>query len=196
MHKDFEIKLSALFAAIWSVFEVSAGTFLHLAKVPFRGFFISLFAVIILVFANKFIKQKRNFLLIGLVTAAIKMMSLGGFILNPILAVIAQSLIAFVVFSLIKPELISASITGGLILLYTFTHAIIIQIIFFGFDIYKIYHSLINEFAKTVSLGEVSFLTLIIIFGLSHLIGGVLAGLAGWKLGNDVNKLVQKGISQ
>lgn len=173
---------TAIMASLWSFIEITFGTWLHITKLPFRGLILSIVAAILLVFAKKILPYKGSLLLIAVITVSIKSTLTGVFILNPIIAMIMESIFAEFFFSVLKPNLIGSIISGMAVLFYTFTHSIIAQIFFFGFDIINVYVSILGKFINIHSDKQTFAILLLTCYLFIHLILGAIAGWLGFKI--------------
>ena len=188
-----QIRYTAVFAAIWSVFEITAGTFLHLAKVPFRGFIMSLIAAVILVIASGFINYKGAFVLIGAVAATFKAVTIGGLVITPVIAIFLESVLAEVTFIIFGSSLLRAIIAGALVVFYTFVHGILAQLFFFGMNIYKIYSDILSEISTFADINGIGIVHLLIGIGLIHILFGIAAGLFGRAIAINTKRILADG---
>ncbi|MEX1276067.1 MAG: hypothetical protein WEE20_09045 [Bacteroidota bacterium] len=176
------IASTAIFGALWGLFELTAGTLLHAGRIPFRGVILACGATIILVTARQFLHYRGALILMGAVASGLKTVSLGGFVLTPILAIVIESVGAEIVFGLFRYHLPSALLTGGFILLYTFAHGLLAQGVFFGLEIYAVYARILGELFSWIRLNpDYVWIALLALAGL-HLLLGMTAGFIGWLL--------------
>lgn len=181
-----QIARTAVFGALWGVVEVTAGNALHLAKVPFRGVIMALMAVAILACARRFAAYRGSLILIGAIAATFKAGSMGGFVITPMLAIFAEALIAESVFTTMGYGRMTSLIAGILGLLYTFLHGVIMQVFFFGLDIFDVYGNILSE----ISGSDVNIYILMALLGIAHVIAGAAAGLVGFKIGHKTNQIL------
>lgn len=185
-----EVYQTAVLGSIWAFVEITAGTLLHLSRVPFRGLMLSVIASILLVTAKNIINYKGSLVSLGLICASLKTMISGVFILNPIIAIIIESIIAELVFIFFKNGFFGSVLAGISVLFYTFLHSILAQIFFFGFEIFKVYESLISNIfpIKTQNISLIYFV--FFAYAFIHLILGGLSGFIGFRLGTKTLALI------
>lgn len=187
-----EIVMTALFGALWGVIELTLGTVLHAAKLPFRGTLLTIVAVVLISISRSFVNYKGSILAISSVAASLKLITIPGFNITPFLAIMIEGIIGELVFSILSYNLISSLITGALILLYTLIHSFVMQGVFFGFGIYNVYLDLINSIGKSINYkGEISYLIVPIIV-LMYILFGLFAGWFGWATANRAREILKE----
>jgi hypothetical protein len=182
---------TGVFAALWGLAEISLGVLLHASKIPFRGAIMSILAITILVCARSIINYKGSLVLLGLVTATFRLLLGVGFNVTPFLAIIIESFIADLILSKIGYSWQTSLLTGGLIMLYSLIHGLIMQMIFLGVDIYKIYYQLLLKISNFIGISESSVLVIIILFPFIQIGLGIFAGSFGWSVGKNIQILMK-----
>lgn len=173
---------TAIIAALWAFIEITLGTGMHAAKVPFRGLILSIIAAGLLVFAKNILQYRGVLIMLGFISVTIKSTLTGIFIINPLIAILMESIFAEIVFLFVKPNSIGSIIAGMFVLFYTFLHSIIAQIFFFGFDIINVYVAIIGKFIN-INVDKSSYaLILIISYMFLHLMLGAVAGWFGHRV--------------
>jgi hypothetical protein len=182
-----EIARTALFGALWGIVEISAGNTLHLAKVPFRGLIMALIAMAMLVCAKRFAPFRGSLLLIGAIAATFKAGSMGGFVLTPMIAIFAESVIAEVVFLFAGYSWISSTVVGATGLAYTFAHGVLMQVFFFGFNIFNVYGNILSN----ITGNNMNIYLILSILAVLHLIFGAASGLIGFSIAQKTDRILQ-----
>lgn len=182
---------TAVFAAVWGLAEISIGTFLHASKIPFHGAIMSLAAISILVTAKSVLNYKGSLILLGIVTATFRLFLGVGFNITPFAAILIESLIAEIILNRFGFNRITCVITGALIMTYTLLHGLIMQAIFLGTDIYKVYYQLILNFTNKIGLAENIVLIALLSVPFVHLTFGALSASFGFSVGSQIQKLME-----
>ncbi|MBL1211823.1 MAG: hypothetical protein HND52_00580 [Ignavibacteriae bacterium] len=182
---------TAVFAAIWGLAEISLGTFLHASKIPFRGAIMSLLATAVLVCAKVVLKYKGSLILLGIVTATFRLFLGVGFNITPFAAIIIESVIAEIVINKFGFRRTAAVLTGTLIMVYSITHGLIMQALFLGIDIYKMYYELILKVTNKAGLSEELVLILILLIPVIQIGLGAASGSFGFSVGNQINNMIE-----
>lgn len=180
--KPIDLYRTAILAALWAFIEITFGTWLHAARLPFRGLLLSIVASGLLVFSKSILQYRGSLILLGFISISIKTTLTGVFILNPILAMMMESIFAEICFTIFKPNAFGSVIGGMVVLFYTFIHSVIAQIFFFGFDIVNVYVSILGRFIAMPIEKNTYALLLILAYLFIHLFIGAISGWFGYKI--------------
>jgi ABC-type thiamin/hydroxymethylpyrimidine transport system permease subunit len=176
-----------VFGALWGAAEMTLGSLLHVLNVPFSGALLAGIGITIALIGRLFVPRTGSVLFIGLVTALLKMLSLGGIVLNPMIGIVAESLLVEVVLTLWgRPRRASFAVAGSLAALWPFVHPFFTQGILAGQGILTIYGRTLEKGAKLLGLDPSALL--LVLGGLIgiHLLIGIIAGLLAWDAGRIV----------
>lgn len=182
---------TAVFAAVWGLAEISIGTFLHASKIPFRGAIMSLVAILVLVSARSVLNYKGSLILLGIVTATFRLFLGVGFNITPFVAILIESLIAEIILNRFGFNRVTCIITGGAVMIYTLLHGLIMQAVFLGMDIYKVYYELVLSFTNKIGLAENIVLIALLSVPLVHLTLGGLSASFGYSVGKQIQNLME-----
>jgi ABC-type thiamin/hydroxymethylpyrimidine transport system permease subunit len=176
-----------VFGALWGAAEMTLGSLLHVLNVPFSGVLLAGIGITIALIGRLFVPRTGSVLFIGLVTALLKMLSLGGIVVNPMIGIVAESLLAEVVLSLWgRPRRASFVVAGGLAVFWPFVHPFFTQGILAGQGILTVYGWTLEKGANLLGLDPSALL--LILGGLVgvHFLIGIIAGLLAWDAGRIV----------
>jgi ABC-type thiamin/hydroxymethylpyrimidine transport system permease subunit len=176
-----------VFGALWGAAEMTLGSLLHVLNVPFSGAVLAGIGITIALIGRLFVPRTGSVLFIGLVTALLKMLSLGGIVLNPMIGIVAESLLAEVALTLLgRPRRASFVVAGGLAVFWPFVHPFFTQGILAGQGILTVYGWTLEKGAKLLGLDPSALL--LVLGGLIgvHLLIGIIAGLLAWDAGRIV----------
>lgn len=177
-----------VFGALWGVAETSLGSLLHVLNVPFTGAFMGGIGITIALIGRHFVPQRGSVLLIGLVTACVKMLSLGGIVLNPMIGIVAEAVLAELMLGLLgRPRRQSFVVAAAIAALWSLIHPFFTQGLLAGEGLVTVYGWTIQRGARLLGLdASAVLLVLALLVGL-HLAIGAVAGLLAW----DVGRLVE-----
>jgi ABC-type thiamin/hydroxymethylpyrimidine transport system permease subunit len=176
-----------VFGALWGAAEMTLGSLLHVLNVPFSGAVLAGIGITIALIGRLFVPRTGSVLFIGLVTALLKMLSLGGIVLNPMIGIVAESLLAEVVLTLWgRPRRASFVVAGGLAVFWPFVHPFFTQGILAGQGILTVYGWTLEKGANLLGLDPSALL--LVLGGLVgvHWLIGIIAGLLAWDAGRIV----------
>ena len=83
---------AALYGALWGALEATAGTALHLGRVPFRGEIMGLLGLVCLVCLRRLQPRVGVVLVAGLTAIFLKIFTLGGLYPGPLVGIAIQTL--------------------------------------------------------------------------------------------------------
>jgi hypothetical protein len=108
---------AALYGALWGALEATAGTALHLGRVPFRGEVMGLLGLVCLVCLRRLQPRVGVVLAAGLTAMFLKVFTLGGFFLGPLVGIAVQTLAVEIGFIVARGPVAAA--VGGAVALGT-----------------------------------------------------------------------------
>lgn len=182
-----ELAYVAVFGALWGGLEMTLGAYLHVIRLPFTGVIMAGVGLPIALVGRRFVPQRGSVLMIGLVTALLKMLSVGGVVLNPMIAILAQSLLAeLALLAVGRPRRLAYVLAGALGVSWNVVHPFLTQGLLSGWGIVRVYEWTIERGARLLGLEPSA--ALVILGGLLvvHFATGALAGWLAWNVGDRV----------
>ncbi len=187
-----ELVYVAIFGAIWGALELTLGSYLHVIFPPLADTFLvglimaSLGAVVALV-GYHFVPRTGAVFMIGVITAVLKMISLGGVKAGPLVAILAESLLMELgLYVARKPRRWGFVLAGVLAVSWNFFHKFIMMYILFGKGVYEVYAGMVQEGAGLLRIDAAYALAIIVLLFLIRIVAGGLAGWIAWDLGRVV----------
>ncbi len=184
-----ELVLIGTFGALWGVIETTLGSVIHLANIPFKGIILGGIGVTILLIGRLFVPRRGATLAMGIVTAVLKMFSLGQSVNNPMLAIFIEALLAEGVLTLHgRISRKAFLLAGAAAIAWNFFHPFLTWGILAGQGILTIWTSTIENGARTLGLSpDLAWAVVAILLGI-HVLGGLLAGWLGWQVGQQIRR--------
>ncbi len=187
-----ELVTLAVFGALWGVVEISLGSLLHVLNVPLTGLFMTALGITIALVGRLYVPKRGATIFIGLIAALLKMFSLGGIVINPMLGIIAASLLAEIVLSAFRhPRRLAFVLAGGLAVLWTLVHPFFTQSFLAGRGVLVIWLDLLDEGTRLFGLNPNAAWVIVAALVLLRLGVGGVAGWVAWDLGQAIQKRVQ-----
>jgi len=178
-----------IFGALWGVVEMTLGSVLHTLNVPFSGVVLTGIGITVALIGRLFVPRPGSVLFIGLVTTGLKIFSLGGIVINPMIGIIAESLLAEGALTVLgRLRRVSFVTAGGLATLWPFVHPFFTQGILAGAGLLTIYQRTLTNGAKLLGLNATAVIPILAGLILIHLLIGAVAGWLAW----DVGRVIQK----
>jgi len=183
-----ELVYIAVFGAIWGAIEMTLGSYLHVLNVPQTGTILSAIGVAILVVGRSFVPKRGATLLTGIVALFIKMFSLGGIVINPMIAIFMESLLVELGLGAQGISKVRCVLAGAIGTSWVIVHPFITQGIMAGWGLARLYIWLVEGGARLFGIpSRYVVLILVLLFVLKPVAGGI-GGLIGWEMAIAVGR--------
>jgi hypothetical protein len=176
-----ELTTIAVFGALWGIVEMSLGTVLKSLNVPLSGIVLSAIGLTIALVGRVFVPRRGSTLFIGVIATLLKLFSLGGVLLGPMVGIISEALIAeLALSSLGKPRRASFILAGSLGVLWTLLQPFVTNPLLFGRAVYGVWLKLLDRGGDLLGLDTSAALWIVLGMAGLHLLIGSLAGWLAW----------------
>ncbi|HIQ05291.1 MAG TPA: hypothetical protein EYH31_06295 [Anaerolineae bacterium] len=163
---------------------MTLGSYLHVLKVPFAGVILSAIGITIALVGARFLETRVAVFWIGIVTALLKMLSLGGVVLNPMIGILAESVLATLVLLLVgRDRRWKLTAAGAAAVFWNIIHPFFTQGILAGAGMLTIYQRTVSKGAALLGLNETAVFAVLAGLILIHLGAGAVAGVVAWEVG-------------
>ena len=183
----------AVFGALWGALEMTLGSYLHLIfpslATPLVGVgtIMTAIGMVVALIGRLFVPRTGSVLMIGLVVAILKALSIGGVKLPAMIAIIIECLLAeFGLLLARRPSRGGFMLAGCLAVLWTFFHKFFASYVFLGRGVYDVYLGILKQGAQALGIGMGYVLVIVAAFLLIRIVAGGLAGWLAWDLGRAV----------
>ncbi len=183
----------AVFGALWGVLEITLGSYLHLIFPPVTtplvgvGTIMTAIGMVVALIGRLFVPRAGSVLMIGVVVAILKALSMGGVKLSAMIAIIIECLLAELgLFLARRSSRWGFMLAGCLAVLWTFFHKFFGSYVFLGRGIYEVYLGVLKKGAQALGIGTGYALVIVAAFLLVRIVAGGLAGWLAWDLGRAV----------
>jgi hypothetical protein len=196
----------AVFGALWGAIEITLGAYLHVIFPPLADTFLvgvimaGLGSTIALT-GRHFVPHTGSVLMIGIVTALLKALSLGGIKIGPMVAIVVESLLmeAGLVLSrvegllLVRPRFsayprLAFALAGALAVSWNFFHKFVMMRLLFGEGVSEVAVKMIKDGNKLLGLDVRYSIAILAILFFVRLVVGAAAGWLAWDLGGAVQR--------
>jgi hypothetical protein len=188
----------AVFGALWGALEMTLGAYLHvlfppLANTFFTGLIMAGLGAVIALVGRYFVPRTGAVLSIGIITALLKVVSLGGVKVGPLVAILAEAILMEVaLLSRTAPTRWRVVLAGSLAVSWNFFHKFVMMRLLYGQGITEVYLKMVQEGSQLLGL-DVGYAVAII--GVLFLIRVVVGAAAGW-LAWDLGRLVARRVAR
>jgi len=187
-----ELVYIAIFGAILGALEMTLGSYLHVIFPPLAdtflvGLIMVAIGIVVALIGRLFVPRAGSVLMIGTVTAILKVISIGGVKIGPMAAILVESLLMELgLFLARKPRRWGFVLAGALAVSWNFFHKFIFMWLLFGKGVYEVYLGMIQQGANLLRIDVSYSLAIIAVLLLLRIVFGGLAGWLAWDLGRVV----------
>ena len=188
-----ELVYVAIFGAIWGALELTLGSYLHVIFPPLADTFLvgllmaSLGAIVALI-GRRFVPRTGSVFMISVVAAILKMISIGGVTVGPLVAILAEGLLMELGLLIVRrPTRWAFVFAGALAVAWNFFHKFIMMYILFGKGVYEVYVGMLQQGASLLRIDLSYALLIIVILFLIRIVAGAVSGWIAWDLGRVVH---------
>lgn len=180
----------AVFGALWGSVEMSVGAWMHAASVPFTGLFLAGIGVCIALIGYVFVPRAGAVFMISLVAALLKAFSVGGVVLNPMIAIVVEGVLAEAGLALggRRRELLPFLLAGALAVNWSLVQPFFTQGVLAGQGVLEIYTRTLEEVARLLHLSSGMVVALITFIVLLHTAVGLCSGGVAIVVGRQLTR--------
>lgn len=182
----------AVFGALWGALELSLGAYLHvlfppLADTFFTGLIMAGIGAVVALVGRTFVPRPGAVLGIGIVTALLKVLSLGGVKIGPVVAILAEAaLMEAALLSKTSPTRWRYVLAGILAVSWNFIHKFMMMRLLYGQRITEVYVKMIQDGSQALGLDVRQAVAIIGVLFLFRVVVGAVGGWLAWDLGRLV----------
>lgn len=175
--------------------EVTVGSALHAAKIPFSGLFLSSTQSAMMVYAGTGLSQPGRVVWVPFISGGLKALSPAGNRVRPMIAIIMQGLLFGSSVQLLGWNIFGVAIGGALIGTWAALQSLVLQYLLIGKDLFKAYDSVLAWFAAHLHVATPGLPAVIGIWAALHALVACSVTLAAWRLRRPP-QMLQKIIDQ
>ena len=181
-----------LFGALWGVVETTLGSYLNVifpsfTNTFFKGVILASIGVAVALVGRFFVQKRGSLLLIGVITALMKLLSPAGGKIGPVVAILLESVMMELVVSLAGDRRRWAFVLGGaLAVAWNFPHKFLMMGLMYGRNVVQVYRMLVEDGSRMLGLDPgFAVAILAVLLGVRLVVGGI-SGWSAWALGGAV----------
>jgi hypothetical protein len=191
-----ELATLAVFGAIWGIFEISLGSVLKSLNIPLSGMVLAVIGLTVALIGRAFVPKPGSTLFIGVIAMLIKLFSLGGVILGPMVGILTEALVAEIVLSLLgKPGRLAFVLSAGLGVAWVLLQPFVTGPLLFGRTVFVVWLDLLDAGSRLLGLGANAALWVVIALLAIHFVIGGLAGWLSWDLARQLQARLGKPLA-
>ncbi len=179
-----ELVTMAVFGTLWGISEMSLGTVLKSLNVPLSGVVLSTIGLIVILVGRVFVPRRGSTLFIGVIAMLLKLFSLGGVVIGPMIGILSEAIIAEVALSAMgRPRRASFLVAGGLVGLWPLVQPFITNPLLFGRTLFTVWLDLLDLGTRLFGLDGNAVVAIVVALVALHVAVGVVAGWFAWGVG-------------
>lgn len=181
-----ELVYVGVFGGLWGAVEIGAGSALHALAVPFAGLLLAATGLTIALVGRLYVPRRGSVLFVALATAFLKMFSVGGVVLNPIMGIVMEGLLAEICLLLLRSSRFGFAVGGGVATLWPLVQPFVTQGLLGGSGVLAVYDGLLRLGGKLLGLAPAAGLAIVGLLVAVHVTAGVVAGIMAWHVGTTL----------
>jgi len=190
--KDELWQKAAVVGGLWASMEIIIGSFLHNTRLPLAGTTLAFAGTILLIGFYQIWPHKGLIIRAGFITAIMKSVSPSAIIFGPMTGIMMEAVLLEFVILIGGNNLVSLVVAGALSLSSALFHKVVSLLIFYGFDLIKVYMNIINFAFKQLGLKEAPATSILTVLFSVYFVFGFLAAVIGRKMGQRAKKMDAK----
>ncbi len=188
-----ELAVLAVFGAVWGLIEISLGSVLKSLNVPLSGMVLSALGLIVALIGRVYVPRKGSTLFIGILAMLLKLFSLGGIILGPMIGIFVEALAAEAALSLFKnPSLPAFSLAGALGVAWTLLQPFVTGPLLFGRNLVAVWLDFVDSGARLLGFAPQAVFGIAAAMVVIYLAAGAGVGWISWSLAHQLEKRMGK----
>lgn len=183
-----ELATLAVFGALWGLSEVSLGSVLKTLNIPLSGVILSAIGLTIALVGRVFVPKRGSTLFIGVIAMFLKLFSLGGVIIGPMVGIITEAIVAEIVLTLGgKPRRSIFILAGALGVAWVLAQPFVTGPLLFGRTVFTVWLDLLDMGSRLLGLQPAAGVWILLAFLAIYLVVGGIIGWFSW----DIARLLQ-----
>lgn len=174
---------AAVVGGLWASLEIIVGSFLHNTRLPFAGSMLAFAGTVLLIGFYQVWPMRGLIIRAGLITAIMKSVSPSAIILGPMMGIMLEAILLELMILLFGNNLFGLMIAGISSVSSALFYKLASLLIFFGFDLIKVYVNIVNFALKQFGIEEAEPTEILLALLLVYAVFGILAALMGNYIG-------------
>lgn len=184
----------AVFGALWGAIEITLGAYLHVIFPPLAdtflvGVVLAGLGAIIALTGRHFVPHTGSVLMISVVTALLKALSLGGVKIGPMAAILAEGLLMEAGLLVARqPSRWAFALAGTLAVSWNFFHKFVMMRLLYGQGFTEVAVKMVKDGSALLGLDVRYSIAILVVLFVIRLAVGAVAGWLAWDLGGAVRQ--------
>jgi hypothetical protein len=177
-----ELATIAVFGTLWGISEITLGSVLKTLNVPFSGPVLSVIGLLVALVGRVFVPKRGSTLFIGVIAMLLKLFSLGGVVIGPMVGIFSEALIAEIALSLLgTPRRVSLVLAGALGVAWTLVQPFVTGPLLFGRSLFVVWLDLLDTGSRLLGFETTAAVWIVLALLVVYLFIGCLSGWLAWE---------------
>jgi hypothetical protein len=188
-----ELVTIAVFGTLWGIVEMSLGTVLKSLNVPLSGVVLSTFGLVVAMVGRVFVPRRGSTLFVGVIACLLKLFSLGGVVIGPMIGILSEAVVAEVALSAMgKPRRVAFLVAGVAGVLCPLVQPFVTNPLLFGRTLFTVWLDLLDQGGRLFGLDSGAALWIVLALVAVHAAIGLAAGWLAWDAGRVLQSRLGK----
>lgn len=186
-HSTRELAILAVFGTLWGLVEISLGSVLKTLNIPMSGVVLAAIGLTVALTGRAFVPRRGSTLFIGVIAMLLKLFTLGGVVVGPMIGILTEAIAAEVILSLMgRPRRLGFIFAGALGVAWVLVQPLITGPILFGRTLFTVWLDLLDRGAQLLGLEPSAVIWILIGLLAIHLFVGGFAGWLSWDIARQL----------
>lgn len=186
-HSTRELAILAVFGTLWGLVEISLGSVLKTLNIPMSGVVLAAIGLTVALTGRVFVPRRGSTLFIGVIAMLLKLFTLGGVVVGPMIGILTEAIAAEVILSLMgRPRRLGFILAGALGVAWVLVQPLITGPILFGRTLFTVWLDLLDRGAQLLGLEPSAVIWILIGLLAIHLFVGGFAGWLSWDIARQL----------
>ncbi len=182
-----ELVTMAVFGTLWGLSEMTLGTVLKSLNIPLSGVVLSTVGLVIALVGRVLVPRRGSTLFIGVIATLLKLFSLGGVIIGPMIGIMSEALVAEVALTALgRPRRAGFLVAGAVGVLCPLVQPFVTNPLLFGRTLFTVWLDLLDLGGRLFGLGSDAALVIVLALVALHAAIGLVAGWFAWEAGRTL----------
>lgn len=182
-----ELVTMAVFGTLWGLSEMTLGTVLKSLNIPLSGVVLSTVGLVIALVGRVLVPRRGSTLFIGVIATLLKLFSLGGVIIGPMIGIMSEALVAEVALTALgRPRRAGFLVAGAVGVLCPLVQPFVTNPLLFGRTLFTVWLDLLDLGGRLFGLGSDAALIIVLALVALHVAIGLVAGWFAWEAGRTL----------
>jgi len=182
-----ELAIIAVFGTLWGASEITLGSVLKSLNVPFSGAVLAAIGLTIALVGRVFVPKAGSTFFIGVIAMLLKLFSLGGVILGPMVGIITEAVVAELALSLMgTPRRAAFLVAGALGVAWSLAQPFVTGPLLFGRSLFVVWLDLLDAGSRLLGLSASAAFWIVAGMLLIYVCIGCAAGWLGWEVARQL----------